>query len=202
MTEQSFAHETIAWAKQRLDEVDAMVAQTEKAAGELQQAARGNADLALSRLRDSQAKLKEQVAFLQAQADETKSVVLTAQKAVEEEWVEVESAFQAFLASAGEQSDVARQAISARVEAQRKSWERALNGLKAQAEAAVEKASIEFDTAMTRLSEEAEKAKVKLGQAPSAGEETWEAIKAGIAETKAVHEKTVKKITEALAKLF
>jgi len=202
MTEQSFAHETIAWAKQRLDEVDAMVAQTEKAAGELQQAARGNADLALSRLRDSQAKLKEQVASLQAQADETKSAVLTAQKAVEEEWVEVESAFQAFLASTGEQSDVARKAISARVEAQRKSWERALNGLKAQAEAAVEKASIEFDAAMTRLSEGAEKAKVKLGQAPSAGEETWEAIKAGIAETKAVHEKTVKKITEALAKLF
>ncbi|ABS70127.1 conserved hypothetical protein (plasmid) [Xanthobacter versatilis] len=202
MTEQSSAHETIAWAKQRLDEVDAMVAQTEKAAGELQQAARGNADLALSRLRDSQAKLKEQVALLQAQADETKGAVLMAQKAVEEEWVEVESAFQAFLASAGEQSDVVRKAISARVEAQRKSFERALNGLKAQAETAVEKASIEFDTAMTRLSEEAEKAKVKLGQAPSAGEETWEAIKAGIAETKAVHEKTVKKITEALAKLF
>lgn len=202
MTEQSFAHESIVWTKRRLDEVDAMVTEAEKAANELQETARANADKALIRLRQSQAKLKAQVEILQAQADETKSAALMAQKAMEEEWVEVEQAFQAFLASAGEQSDVARKAISARIEAQRTSFESALNDLKAQAQAAVEKAGAEFDAAVARLSEETEKTKAKIGQASSAGEETWAAIKAGIAETKAVHEKTMKRITDALAKLF
>lgn len=202
MTEQSFAHEVVAWAKQRLDEIDAIIAQAEKSADELKESARTDADQALSRLRASRAKLEGQLEDLRTQAEAAKSSASQAQQALEDEWVEAESAFQAFLTSTGEQTEIARNAIAARAEAQRKSWESALNDLHAQVTAAVEKASEEFDTAIGRLSAEAEKAKAKIGHASSAGDETWQVIKTGLAEAKAVHEKTIKKIAEALSKAF
>ena len=203
MTDQSFAHENITWAKQRLDEIDAVISQAEKSAGEFKEKTHADADRALSRLRDSRAKLEQALDQLRTQADAKKeSAVSQAQQALEDEWVEAESAFQAFLAAVGEQTEIARNAIAARAKAQRKSWQSALNDLHAQVTATVEKASEEFDAAIGRLSAEEEKAKAKIGQASSAGDETWQAIKTGLAEAKAVHEKTIKKIAEALSKAF
>jgi vacuolar-type H+-ATPase subunit I/STV1 len=202
MTEEPFVHETIAWAKQRLDEIDAMIAQAEKSAGDLNENARADADRALSRLVGSRAKLKQLLDELRTQADAAKNTVSQAQQALKDEWVEAESAFQAFLASAGDQTEIARNAIATRAEAQRKSWQAAVNDLRGQATAAVDKASDEFDAAIKRLSAATENAKAKIGHVSSAGDETWQAVRAGLLEAKAVHEKTIKKIAEALSKAF
>nr|ART37994.1 F62 [uncultured bacterium] len=59
-----------------------------------------------------------------------------------------------------------------------------------------------MDVAIARLSEETEKLEGKLGQVSNAGDETWKAVKSGLEETKAVHEKTVRKIIEALSRVL
>ena len=45
MTLQSYVHQTIAWAKQRLDETDAILSEVEKSAASIKEDARKQAEL-------------------------------------------------------------------------------------------------------------------------------------------------------------
>ena len=51
MSNHSYAHETLAWIKQRLDDADTMISEAEKTAKKLQVSAREEADAALARLK-------------------------------------------------------------------------------------------------------------------------------------------------------
>lgn len=199
MSMKASAHEAVAWAKQRLDDVDAIISEVEKATGELKDEARAQADAALSRLQVSRAKVQNYYDQLRAEADAVKGGV---EDALETEWVEVESAFQAFLSATKDQGETARDVVVARARAQRKSWDDSLKGLRAQAEEAVEKARGELDAAIKRLSDEAEKFQSRIGEAKDAGDESWAAVKAGLVDAKAVHDRTIQKIKDAFSKLL
>ncbi|MBC7152337.1 MAG: hypothetical protein H5U22_23415 [Rhizobium sp.] len=202
MSNKLSAHQAVAWAKQRLDDVDAIISEAEKAAGKLKDDARVQADAALARLHASRAKVQGYYDQLRSEADAVKSGVENVQGALEVEWLEVESAFQSFLSAAKDQAETVRDVVVARAEAQRKSWEASFNDLREQAEAAVDKARSEFDAAIKRLSDEAEKFQARIGEAKDAGDESWAAVKAGLADAKAVHDRTIQKIKNAFSKLL
>ncbi|WP_371349286.1 hypothetical protein [Ancylobacter sp. IITR112] len=202
MSNQSQAHETVAWAKQRLDDVDAIISEVEKTAGKLKDGARVQADAALARLQASRAKVQDYYDVLRSEADAVKGGAEEAQHALETEWVEVESAFQSFLSAAKDQAETVRGVVVARAEAQRRSWAASFNKLREQAEDAVEKARGEFDAAIKRLTDEAEKFQARIGEAKDAGDESWTAVKAGLADAKAVHDRTIQKIKDALSKVL
>lgn len=92
MSDQSYAHETIAWAKQRLDDVDTIVSEVEKTAETLNDSARKEADAVLARLQASRLKLQGYYDGLRTEADSAKRGAEDIQEALEAEWVEVESA--------------------------------------------------------------------------------------------------------------
>lgn len=202
MSDQSYAHEAVSWAKQRLDDVDAIISEVEKAAGSVKEDVRKEAEAALTRLRESRAKVQAYYDELRAEAETVRRDVKEIQDALDAEWVEVESAFQSFLAVAREQADTARNIVVARAEAQRRSWEAALKDLRVQAARAVEDARSEFDAAIKRLSDEAEKFQSRIGEAKDAGDESWAAVKAGLAEARGVHDRTIQKIKDAFSKLL
>ncbi|WP_454685441.1 hypothetical protein [Ancylobacter moscoviensis] len=202
MSNQSQAHETVAWARQRLDDVDAIISEVEKTAGKLKDDARVQADAALARLRASRAKVRDYYNELRSEADAVKGGAEEAQQALEAEWVEVESAIQSFLSAAKDQAETVRDVVVARAEAQRRSWATSFNELREQVEDAVEKTRGEFDAAIKRLTDEAEKFQARIGEAKDAGDESWTAVKAGLADAKAVHDRTIQKIKEALSKVL
>ncbi|MGA0565164.1 hypothetical protein ACO2RV_22185 [Ancylobacter sp. VNQ12] len=202
MSNKSSTHETVAWAKQRLDDVDAIISEAEKTAAKLKDDARAQADAALARLHASRSKVQGYYDQFRSEADAVKSGVDDVQGALEAEWVEVESAFQSFLSAAKDQAETVRDVVVARAQAQRKSWETSFNELRAQAEAAVEKARGDFDAAIKRLSDEAERFQARIGEAKDAGDESWTAVKAGVADAKAVHDRTIEKIKDAFSKLL
>ena len=72
MSKQSHTHETVAWAKQRLDDVDAIISQIENTAGRLAEGARKESDAALIRLKESRAKLQKYYDDLRTDADALK----------------------------------------------------------------------------------------------------------------------------------
>jgi len=197
MKNQSQAHEALSWAKQRLDDLDTMIAQVEKNADKLKDDARANADTALARLQASRVKVKASYDQLLAETDAMKD---DARKTLEREWVEVESAFQAFLAAAKDQAETVRTVIQARADAQQKYWEESIADLRAQADNTVEKARGEFDAALKRLSDETEKFQTRIGEVKDAGDESWKAVKAGLADAKATHDRTIEKIRNAFSK--
>lgn len=202
MSNQSYAHETIAWAKQRLDDADTIVSEVEKTAETLKDNARKEADAALARLRASRLKLQGYYDDLRAEADSAKRGAEDIQEVLEAEWVEVESAFQSFLNVASGQAEAVRGVVVARAQTQRRSWEASLQEIRDRAADAVETARGELDAAIKRLSDEAEKFQARIGDAKDAGDESWEAVKSGVAEAKAVHDRTIQRIKDAFSKLF
>lgn len=202
MSKQISAHEAVAWAKQRLDDVDAIISEVGKTTGKLKDDARLEADAALTRLQASRAKLQNYYDQLSAETDAAKSGAKEAQDALEAEWVEIESSFQSFLSAAKDQAKTVRDVVAARAQAQRKSWEASLKDLRGQAEEAVEKARGELDAAIKRLSDEVEKFQSRIGEAKDAGDESWTAVKAGLVDAKAVHDRTIQTIKGAFSKLL
>lgn len=202
MTEQSNAHEAVAWAKQRLDELDAIIATVEKSTAHLKEASHKETQQALARLQQSRTRIQSYADNLRNEADAARLRAGEALETIETEWLEVESTFQAFLQTASGEAQAVRDALVARAEAQRQSWEKSLKGLRDQARSAVEKAREEFDEAYRRLSDEAEKFQGRIGDARDAGDESWKAVKAGLAEVRDVQTRTITKIKEAFAGLF
>lgn len=201
MTNQT-AHDAVAWAKQRLDDLDVTITEVEKAVDELKGQAREAADASLARLNASRHKLQEYAEQLRSEAATVRSGIDESQKALEDEWVEVESAVQSFLIAAEERADIVRDFVIARAQAQRQAWEASFNDLRQQAEAVVDKANDELDAAIDRLSDQAEKFQARIGDAKDAGDESWAAVKQGLTDARAVHDRTIKKIREAFSKLL
>jgi vacuolar-type H+-ATPase subunit I/STV1 len=201
MSNSSYAHETLAWLKQRLDDADTMISEAEKTADKLKASARKDADIALTRLKASREALLKLERDLHARTEAVRDDVGDIQEAVEKEWIEAETAFQAFLKAAQDQADSIHDVIVARAKAQRKSWENTQKAMREQVTHTIEKARAELDTAIKRVSDEAEKFQTRIGDAKDAGDESWKAVKAGLADARAAHDRTIQKIKDAFAKL-
>ncbi|MGX1101388.1 CerR family C-terminal domain-containing protein [Amorphus sp. MBR-141] len=201
MTKQSRAHEQVEWTKQKLDEIDATLASLEKSVDDVRGDARKDADRALGRLKAAREAYAKKVDTLRADVDAARDVADAVYDSLEAEWDEIELAFQSFLTAAADQADVAKAAVSARAEAQRLSWQHSVDAIRASASQAVDRAHGEFDAALERLDAARFKVEAKLGQASAAGDESWQAVKDGIDQTRQAHERTWKKISEAISKI-
>ena len=202
MSEKSYPHETIVWAKQRLDELDALISEVEKRSKDLSGSVRAEADAALARLEASRASLQQSYDELRAEAEALDRTAEDLQDAFDAQWVEVETAFQSLLGALADQAETARGIVAARVEAQRQAWDNSLKRLRDQAAETVDTARGELDAAINRLSEEAERFQARIGEVKDAGDTSWEAVKSGLAEAKAAHNRTIDKIKGAFAKLL
>ncbi len=136
MRKKASTHDAITWAKHRLDDVDAIISEAEKATVKLKDDTRAEADAALAHLRASRAKVSASYDQLRA---ESGSSLEKAQEALEAEWIEVEAAFQSFLTATKDQAETARAVVVARAQAQRNSWEAILKDLRDKVEETVEK---------------------------------------------------------------
>jgi hypothetical protein len=201
MSNHSYSHEALAWIKQRLDDADTIISEAEKTAEKLQASAREEADAALARLKASREALLKLERDLRARADALRDDVEDIQEAAEKEWVEAETAFQTFLKAAQDQAGSINDLLVARAKAQRQSWEDAQKVMREQVTHTVDKARGEFDAAIKRVSDEAEKFQARIGDAKDAGDESWKAVKSGLADARAAHDRTLQKIKDAFSKL-
>jgi|GEM_PF-1382090 len=200
MNDKSYAHELITWTKQLLDDLDTIIAETEKAIETLKDNARQEAQRAAARLREARVKLREYSDDLQTETDIAKHRVDEVKEAIEKEWIEVESSFQTFLSSTRDQAGTVHDIIRARAQAQRQSWETSTKKWRDQATSAIEKAQGEFNAAIQHLSETAEHFQNRIGEVKDASDESWKAVKEGLADAKDIHDRTIRKIRESFSK--
>ncbi|ASW04139.1 hypothetical protein [Paraburkholderia aromaticivorans] len=201
MSEKSYVHNAITWAKQRLDELDITISELETSSGNLNDSAREEADRALTRLREARTKLNGYVDDLRLETVAAKQRGEVIQKAIDTEWVEVELAFRDFLSAAKDHADTVRNVVLARARAQHQAWETTLKNLHDQAADVVEKARGDLDAAMRHLTDEAQKFQRRIGEVRDAGDESWSAVKSGLTDVKDVHGHVIQKIKNAFSKL-
>jgi hypothetical protein len=202
MSTPDFAQAYLEWTKQKLDESAATLAQIEEAATKFSVEASAKAQEALVQFREARDSFKTKVDALQSDLGASKEVTDAAIAAASAQWTEVELAFQQFLKTSGDQASVVKEALAARAEAQRQSFQTSMQSIQANAAAALEQGRKEVESSLRRWTEEAEKTLgPKLNQLSAAGDETWSALKTGLDETAAVYEKTWSKITQAFSKV-
>ncbi|MFZ5739306.1 MAG: hypothetical protein ACOY6K_20745 [Pseudomonadota bacterium] len=201
MTKPDLTQAYLEWTKQKLDESAATIAKIEEGVAKLGEASSAKAEEALAQFRTARDAFQAKVTALQADLGESKQVTDAALAAVSAQWNEVELAFQKFLGTAGDQAGLVKDALAARAEAQRQAFLASLETIQTSAASALEQGRKEMESSLRRWTEETEKTLgPKLTQLSAAGDETWNALKAGLDETAAVYEKTWARISQAFTK--
>jgi hypothetical protein len=201
MTDRFHTRAAVAWTKQRLDELDEVLFEADKAVDSLKDSARENGERELERLRRCRDKLRKLHGRLRTEAETAQRGAEEIVDAFETEWMEVEAALQSFL-SVNTERDVWRRVVGVRAQAQRQAWEASVEDLRHWAAEVVDKTRGEFEEAIKRLSDETEKLQNRIGVARDAGDQSQEAVKSGLAAAKAAYERTTQRIKEALPKLL
>ena len=206
---QSSTRRSIVWSKQKLDELDALLNELDASTARLQGEMKVQADKARDKIRSARDALQAYVTNADTEAEgwfresaaNTKQTLEDTQAEIEEEWIQAELAFQDFLAAVDDDAQMARKALAARARADREAIDASLDRIDAETTKAMEAARRDMDTALDRLSSEADMVQAKAGQISAAGAESWEAIRAGLKEAHAVHARTAQSVSEAFQRL-
>jgi hypothetical protein len=188
-------HGSIAWARERLDEMDATLALLEKKLSDFKSENRAAAERAIADMREQRQVLKQ--------------VVDAKRQASEAEWQQtketVESRWTAFEAAVQKWADATRQDIAdqnelfvVRADAQLKAWKDMIDQLDASAKASASDRKREIDSAMAAIRADREIVKARLEAVKRSGKETRIALANALDESRAAFDRANQTASEAL----
>ena len=181
MSEQSSMHSYLNWSKERIDEMDAILASLEAKAGQVQ------ADLKV--------KANQLIANLKKQRDEFQANLKKQSKATEAAWesnkAQLDSQWQAFEAQVKTYIETVakqvpqQQALFRDVAAvQVKAWREAANTIHDAATKFAAGRRADVDAAVTKMKADAAEAEARLQKLNQTGNESWVALSAALAESR------------------
>jgi septation ring formation regulator EzrA len=121
MATQSNIHFYVNWAKERLDEMEAVLASLEGKMGEVQADARHRADMALTDLRKSRDAFRD---TLKKQAEANEAAWTSAKAKLEPEWNSFEAEVKNYVESFSKQIEQQQATFKLQAAAQLKAWQR------------------------------------------------------------------------------
>lgn len=193
-TQTSSAHFFLSWAKERIDEMDATLASLESKAGQVQAEARVKADKLIAAMKkkrdDFESTVKKHAAAGEAAADDAKA-------RLETEWSSFQTETKRYLDTFGEGVEQQQAVFQSQVTAQLNAWHETADKLNAASkEFAIERRR-EIDATVSRMKADAATAEKKLQDLARAGTESWSALNAALAETRATFDRTNQAAREA-----
>lgn len=199
-------YQAVAWLKQRLEDLDTIIHAGEGAAVTIEGEARLRADAALERLKASRSKLEALREELRDRlvdtASDAKARGEQAMQRLEDEWVEVETAYQDFISGLREIGDFAYEATQAllavRATAQHKAWAASLAEARALAADAIEGAEEEFRSTVQLIESQFESLKSRTLKV---GDAAWDSLSEAVSKARQAQEQALKKVKDALAKV-
>jgi len=182
MAMQSSIHFYLNWAKERMDEMDATLASLEAKLGEVQADARVKANQVLADLG------KKRDAFQSAvkrQAEANEAAWSKAKAALEAEWSVFETDVKTYVDTFGKNVEQQQATFKLQAEAQLKAWRETADKLRiAGAQFAAERRG-EIEATVKRMEADASAAEQRLQRLNQAGMQSWSALMAALAETRA-----------------
>ena len=182
MSAQSSVHFYLNWAKERLDEMDATLAVLDGQIAKMHADARAKAQQVVAKLR---AKRNEFDGALKKQAQAGEAAWESAKTRLEAEWKEFQHVLKDYTETIGKHVEQQQAVFQSQVEAQLKAWYETADQLNAAAELFATESRREVDAAITRMKADATAAEQKLAKLTHAGTQSWSALSAALAETRA-----------------
>jgi hypothetical protein len=193
-TQNSSAHFFISWAKERIDEMDATLGSLESKAGQMQAEARVKADQFIAEMKKRRDEFESTVKK-QAQAGE--AAADGAKVRLETEWKGFQAETAKYLETFGKGIEQQRAVFQSQVTAQLNAWRETADKLNSAAkEFAIERRR-EIDATVSRMKADAATAEKKLQDLARAGTESWSALNAALAETRATFDRANQAAREA-----
>lgn len=184
MPAQSSMHFYFNWAKERIDEMDAVLASLEAKAGEVQAESRSKADLLIADLHKKRDEFQE---VAKKQADAGEAAWLRTKSQLEGTWNGFEIEVKKYVETFGKQ--VQQTTFQNAAAAQLKAWRDAAEKIhNAAAGLAVDRRS-DIDATLTRMKADASKAEANLQELKRAGTESWVALNGALAESRAAFDR-------------
>jgi hypothetical protein len=193
MPAQSSMHFYFNWAKERIDEMDAVLASLEAKAGEVQAESRSKADLLIADLHKKRDEFQE---VAKKQADAGEAAWLRTKSLLEGKWNGFEIEVKKYVDTFGKQ--VQQTTFQNAAAAQLKAWRDAAEKIhNAAAGLAVDRRS-DIDATLTRMKADASKAEANLQELKRAGTESWVALNGALAESRAAFDRANQSAWDAL----
>ena len=193
MPAQSSMHFYFDWAKERIDEMDAVLASLEAKAGEVQSESRSKADLLIADLHKKRDEFQE---VAKKQADAGEAAWLRTKSQLEGTWNGFEIEVKKYVETFGKQ--VQQTTFQNAAAAQLKAWRDAAEKIhNAAAGLAVDRRS-DIDATLTRMKADASKAEANLQELKRAGTESWVALNGALAESRAAFDRANQSAWDAL----
>ena len=195
MPTQSNIHFYVNWAKERLDEMEAVLTSLEGKAGEMQADARGKASKALADLRKSRDVFREAI---KKQAESNEAAWTSAKAKLEPEWNWFEAEVKKYVQSFSKQVEQQQVIFKLQAAAQLKAWREAADKLGGDAKKFATERRVEIDASVKRVQADAAVAEEKLQkQLDQMGPQSWSALMATLTETCAAFDRANQAAREA-----
>lgn len=191
---QSSMHFYLNWAKERIDEMDAVLASLEAKASELQADSRVKADQIIADLHKKRDEFEESI---EKQADAGETAWLRAKDQLEGTWNGFEAEFKKYVETFGKQIKQQQSTFQDAATAQLKAWREAANIIQNAAAGLTADRRSDLDAALTRMKADASRAEANLQKLRSAGDESWSALGGALAESRAAFDRANQAVWEA-----
>ncbi len=187
MQTQSNIHFYVNWAKERLDEMEAVLTSLESKTGEVQADARDKANKALADLRKARDIFRDTV---KKQAEANEATWTSAKAKLEPEWNTFEAEVKKYVENFSKQVEQQRSTFKLQSAAQLKAWREAADKLAGDTRQFTTGRQAEIDTAVKRMQADATAAEEKLQkQMEQMGTQSWSALMAVLTETRAAFDR-------------
>ena len=197
MPVQSTMHFYLNWAKERLDEMDATLAVLEAKTTEMRAETRVKADQLMAELRK---KRDEFQSTIKKQAEAGEVVWERIKVQLEGEWKTFEAELKKYLEAVNQEIGQQQAVFKAQLAAQMKAWREAADKVQAEAAQYAAEQRKQIDASVARMRTDAATAEQKLEKLASAGNQSWAALNAALAETRGVFDRANQSVRETLKK--
>ena len=186
MSEQGSMHAYLHWTKERIDEMDAVLASLEAKAHTLQADSRKKADQFVQRLARTRDEFKA-AAKKQAEAGET--AWQRAKPQMESLWTNFEAEVKTYFETFGKQVEQQQATFQQIAAAQAKAWQKAAEEFQNSAAKMSASKRTEIDAAVRQMKVEAGKVEARLEKLKHAERESWSALSAALADSRRAFDK-------------
>ena len=194
MTTQSSVHFFLSWAKARIDEMDATLASLENKAAETKAEARVKADQFIADMKNRRDEFESTV---KKQAEAGEAAWDGAKVRLETDWKGFETETKKYLETFGKDMEQQQAVFQSQATAQLNAWRETADKLNAAGKEFTIERRREIDATVARMKADATVAEEKLQKLARAGTESWSALTAALAETRATFDRAHQAAREA-----
>jgi ElaB/YqjD/DUF883 family membrane-anchored ribosome-binding protein len=194
MSTQGNIHFFANWAKERIDEMDAVLTALESKIGEINADLRNKANQTLADLRKRRDEFGD---LVKKQAEAGEAAWASAKPQLEADWTRFESEVQKYVTSFGEQIKQQQATFKLQADAQLKAWREAADKFQTAAAGFAAERRSEIEANVKRMKADADTAEEKLKRLNQAGAQSWTILTAALAETRGVFDRANQAAREA-----